>query len=180
LIEEALGDCVPDLARAAAADLGGAVAVIDGSSHPCWSWEEEKDLWSGKHRATGHQHQYVCDLKGRLRYVSDPLPGKTHDAKAFKDLGLGDYFEESNAFADKGCVGCGVTTPMRRPAGRRTSPDQKEFNRGVNQHRYVVERAIANFKTWRCLHTDYRRPLETYPDAFRAVRSLYFFKLSFR
>jgi hypothetical protein len=50
----------------------------------------------------------------------------------------------------------------------------------VNQYRYVIERAIANFKTWRCMHTDYRRPLRTYPTAFSAIRSLHFFKLSFR
>jgi hypothetical protein len=50
----------------------------------------------------------------------------------------------------------------------------------VNQYRYVIERAIANFKTWRCMHTDYRRPLRTYRTAFSAIRSLHFFKLSFR
>ena len=30
------------------------------------------------------------------------------------------------------------------------------------------------------LHTDYRRPLRTYPIAFSAIRALHFFKLSFR
>jgi hypothetical protein len=50
----------------------------------------------------------------------------------------------------------------------------------VNQYRYVIERAIANFKTWRCMHTDYRRPRRTYQTAFSAIRSLHFFKLSFR
>jgi hypothetical protein len=25
--------------------------VIDGSLHPCWSWKDKKDLWSGKHIA---------------------------------------------------------------------------------------------------------------------------------
>jgi hypothetical protein len=179
VIEDALEDCAPDLDQGAA-DLGGEVAVIDGSLHPCWSWKEEKGLWSGKHGATGHQHQYVCDLKGRLRYVSDPLPGRTHDAKAFKDLGPGKHFDGSNAFADKGYIGCGVTTPSRKPVGKEMPEDQKDFNKTVNQHRYVVERAIANFKTWRCLHIDYRRPVQTYPAAFRAVRSLYFFKLNFR
>jgi hypothetical protein len=34
----------------------------------------------------------------------------------------------------------------------------------------VVERAIANFKTWRCMFTDYRRPLRTYKTAFHTVR----------
>jgi hypothetical protein len=38
-----------------------------------------------------------------------------------------------------------------------------------------VERAIANFKIWRILHTDYRRPLATFKTAFVAIRSLIFF-----
>jgi hypothetical protein len=36
----------------------------------------------------------------------------------------------------------------------------------------VIERAIANFKTWRCMHTDYRRPKRTYVAAFNAIRRL--------
>ncbi|MDQ2709694.1 MAG: hypothetical protein M3Z25_19625 [Actinomycetota bacterium] len=40
----------------------------------------------------------MCDLAGNLRYISDPLPGKTHDAKAFRDLQLDHHFNESNAF----------------------------------------------------------------------------------
>jgi YD repeat-containing protein len=83
VIVKALKDFEPDLAEAAEG-LAGRVAVIDGSLHPCWSWKDKKDLWSGKHKETGHQHEYVCDLAGNLRYISDPLPGKTHDAKAFR------------------------------------------------------------------------------------------------
>ncbi|MDQ2789287.1 MAG: transposase family protein [Actinomycetota bacterium] len=97
VIVKALKDFEPDLAEAAEG-LAGRVAVIDGSLHPCWSWKDKKDLWSGKHKETGHQHQYVCDLAGNLRYISDPLPGKTHDAKAFRDLQLDHHFNESNAF----------------------------------------------------------------------------------
>ena len=179
VIVTALKDVELDLAEAADG-LAGHVAVIDGSLHPCWSWKDKKDLWSGKHKETGHQHQYVCDLAGNLRYISDPLPGKTHDAKAFRDLQLDHHFNESNAFADKGYVGCGVTTPFKKPAGGELLEWHKEFNKVVNQYRYVIERVIANFKTWRCMHTDYRRPLRTYRTAFSAIRSLHFFKLTFR
>ncbi|PPI66602.1 transposase, partial [Rathayibacter rathayi] len=48
-------------------------------------------------------------------------------------------------------------------------------NRFVNTHRYVIERTIASIKTWRIFHTDYRRPLRTFRDAFNAVRGLIFF-----
>ncbi|HSV67630.1 MAG TPA: transposase family protein, partial [Mycobacteriales bacterium] len=79
----------------------------------------------------------------------------------------------------KGYLGTGLITPFRKPPGGELLPWQKEFNTAVNKIRYVVERAIANFKTWRCMHTDYRRPLSTYDTAFRAVRALHFSKLRF-
>jgi hypothetical protein len=31
---------------------------------------------------------------------------------------------------------------------------------------------IANFKTWRIMHTDYRRPLETFTETISAVVAL--------
>jgi hypothetical protein len=36
-------------------------------------------------------------------------------------------------------------------------------------------RAIAYFKTWLCMHTDYRRPKRTYATAFSTIRALHFF-----
>jgi hypothetical protein len=178
LIVQALQEFEPTLEDVAVA-VDGRVVVVDGSLHPCWSWTDRKDLWSGKHKETGHLHQYACDLDGNLKYISDPLPGSTHDAKAFRDLDLDQHLRPENAFADKGYIGRGVTTPFRKPAGGDLLDWHRDFNTVVNKHRYVIERAIANFKTWRAMHTDYRRPVDTYKSAFSAVRALHFFRLSF-
>ena len=45
----------------------------------------------------------------------------------------------------------------------------------VNKIRYVIEQVIANFKTWRIMHTDYRRPLATFPETISAVVALHFY-----
>jgi hypothetical protein len=76
----------------------------------------------------------------------------------------------------------GAASPhrLKKPADGELLEWHKEFNKVVNQYRYIIERTIANFKTWRCMHTDYRRPLRTYRTASSAIRSLHFFKLSFR
>ncbi|MGH3898270.1 MAG: hypothetical protein ACRDTA_08445 [Pseudonocardiaceae bacterium] len=60
---------------------------------------------------------------------------------------------------------------------RETRRLAEEFNATINKFRYVIERAIAYFKTWRCMHTNYRRHERTYATAFNAVRALHFFKL---
>jgi DDE superfamily endonuclease/Helix-turn-helix of DDE superfamily endonuclease len=175
VITEALEEFVPDLIE----EMNGRVVVVDGSLCPSWSWADAPELHSGKHKTTGHSHQFVCDLSGNLLHVSEPLPGRTHDAKSMTELGLIDMLHAENSIGDKGYIGTGPTTPFRKPAGGELLDWQKEFNTAINKLRYVIERAIANFKTWRCMFTDYRRPLHTYESAFHAVRALHFFKLRF-
>jgi hypothetical protein len=175
IIAEAVEEFVPDLAE----ETDGRIGVVDGSLCPCWSWADAPQLYSGKHHTTGHAHQFVADLAGDLMHISDPLPGKTHDAKGIRDTGLTAILTGDNTIGDKGYLGTGIITPFRKPPGGELLDWQKEFNTTLNKLRYVVERSIANFKTWRCMHTDYRRPLHTYPKAFRAVRALHFFKLRF-
>lgn len=175
VIEDVLKEFIPDLAEA----TQGRVAVVDGSLLPCWSWEDAPELWSGKHKTTGHSSQFVCDLSGNLLHISDPVAGKTHDAKSFTDSDVAEILDLDNTIGDKGYIGTGIITPIRKPAGGELLDWQKEFNTAINRMRYVVERAIANFKTWRSMHTDYRRPRHTIAQAFATVRALHFFKIGF-
>ena len=36
----------------------------------------------------------------------------------------------------------------------------------------------ACFKTWRIMHTDYRRPIETFPTTISTVIALHFYKIA--
>jgi DDE superfamily endonuclease len=78
--------------------------------------------------------------------------------------------------ADKGYVGNGMVTPVRKPQFRELLDWEKEFNKQVNKIRAVIERVIADFKTWRIMHTDYRRPIETFPATISAVIGLHFWR----
>ena len=62
------------------------------------------------------------------------------------------------------------------PSGSRKAANywQKEFNKQINKIRFI-EQVIANFKTWRIMHTDYRRPLATFPETISAVVALHFY-----
>jgi hypothetical protein len=62
--------------------------LVDGTLLPCWSWSQHPELWSGKHRTTGLNIQVACTLAGDLAWVSDPMPGCTHGAKALRESGL--------------------------------------------------------------------------------------------
>jgi hypothetical protein len=41
-----------------------------------------------------------------------------------------------------------------------------------------IEQTIANLKTWRIFHADYRRPLATFADTISAVIGLQFYRIA--
>jgi hypothetical protein len=76
----------------------------------------------------------------------------------------------------KGYVGTGMLTPIKKPTHRDLLDWEKKFNTQINKIRYVIEQIIANFKTWRIMHTDYRRPLATFPTTIATVVGLHFYR----
>ena len=66
VITDALAEFVPNLAE----EMDGRVGVVDGSLCPCWSRADAPELRSGKHKTTGHSHQFVRELDEELMHVS--------------------------------------------------------------------------------------------------------------
>ena len=152
--------------------------ILDGTLLPCWSWAGHPGLYSGKHKTTGMNVQILCTLDGAIAWISDPIEGSRHDTYCLKESAVLDAVDPGNWLGDKGYIGNNMITPIRKPVGRELVDWEKEFNTQVNKIRYVVERAIANFKTWRIMHTDYRRPLSTFASTISAVIGLYFYAVA--
>ncbi len=156
--------------------------IVDGTLLECWSWADHSELYSGKHQTTGVNVQVACTLSGTLAWVSDPHDGRVHDTEALRRCGLLDVppadlpdgAPPPQHIGDKGYTGLGMITPRRKPANLPLHPDDKAYNTTVNQLRYKIERVIANIKTWRALHTGYRRPPETFQTTITAILGLIF------
>ncbi len=152
--------------------------IYDGTLLPCWSWRQHKELYSGKHKTTGKNVQVACDLYGRLAWISDPVDGSRHDAYCIDESSSTRRVSQQK--------------PDRRQRIRRQGDDhahqetgvpvssglRKEFSAQVNRIRYMIEQVIANFKTWRIMHTDYRRPLGTFDTTISAVVGLHFYQMA--
>jgi DDE superfamily endonuclease/Helix-turn-helix of DDE superfamily endonuclease len=151
---------------------------VDGTLLPCWSWAAYPGLYSGKHKKTGMNVQVVCTVYGQLAWISDPIPGARHDNHCLGESEVLVTVDPVNWVGDKGYIGNGMITPFRKPAGGELLDWQKEYNKEVNRLRYVIEQVIANFKTWRIMHTDYRRPIGTFPETISAVIGLHFYRLA--
>lgn len=152
--------------------------VADGTLLPCWSWAGHPELYSGKHKTTGMNVQVACTLSGRLSWISDALPGSRHDSWCFIESGVLTGFAPGSWIGDKAYIGKDMITPVRKPAHRDLLDWEKEFSTAVNKVRYVIEQVIANFKAWRIMHTDYRRPLSTFSETISAVIALHFYATS--
>ena len=148
--------------------------IIDGTLVPCWSWHEHPELYSGKHHTTGVNLQVACTLAGQLAWISPPLPGSVHDAKAIKESGFLEALDATTHSGDKGYVGLGMITPVKKPVYGELTDSDRRNNTIINRVRYLIERVIANIKIWRVLHTDYRRPYDTFETTIQAVTGLIF------
>ena len=179
-VEKATDENRPTAADAAEATRG-AIALVDGTLWPCWSWDGERELWSGKYKTTGHGSLIVANLQGRITFVSEPVTGNQHDMAKLKGSAVEKILKEAGGvFGDKGFIGTDyITTPIRKPECRELLQWEHEWNSKVSSFRAPVERAVATLKTWRILFTDYRRPLKTFKSSFHAAIGLYFFKEGF-
>src|ERR1039458_4011997 len=78
----------------------------------------------------------------------------------------------------QGLSGCGMVTPRKTPPGGAISTGDKKDNTVISAFRAAVERVVAHFKNWRIFHSDYRRPYNTYREAYDAARGLFFFSIT--
>lgn len=168
-------------AEEAAEATRDAIALVDGTLWPCWSWAGQPELWAGKYKTTGHGSLVITTLAGRITFVSDPVPGNQHDMRKLKESVCEPILKTTGGvLGDKGFIGTDyITTPVRKPQNRDLYVREQEYNSQISSLRSPVERAVAHLKTWRILFTDYRRPLETFMTSFRAAIGLFFFKESF-
>ena len=74
--------------------------ILDGTLVPCWWWKTLETLCSGKHHRAGHNLQVLTDQAGEIFYISEPLPGSTHDITAIRNTGLFGYMQPWHCTAD--------------------------------------------------------------------------------
>jgi len=178
VVKAELEEFVPSAADAIEM-VKGRVCLVDGTITPCWSYGDHRELWSRKHGTTGFNAQLVCLLDGDPVYISDPLPGKTHDAAAFSETPVAEIVLSSGGgIGDKGYQGCGMVTPRKKPPGGALSNGDKRDNAVISGLRAPVERTFAHFKSWKIFHTDYRRSYDTYRETYDAARGLFFFSIT--
>jgi hypothetical protein len=132
----------------------------------------------GRHMASGLKVIPARTLNGRLARTSGPVDGSCHDMHCLKEPGLLEDTGPSFSSSDTGFTGAGMITPIRKPRTRDLHDREKELSTQIAKLRWIIEQVIASFKTWRIMHTDYRRPPETFTETISAVAALHFYALA--
>ena len=97
--------------------------------------------------------QVACTHSGHLAWMSDPHDGTIHDAEALRRCGLLDVpatdlpDEDTTApCRQQGVCRTGHDHPEEKIPHLALHPNDRTYNRTVNQIRYKVERVITNSK----------------------------------
>ena len=184
-------DLLCDLSEAAekaaqASDLPP-IVLVDGTLVR-ESWRKgNREFYSGKHRATGRSVQVVSDEAGNLLYVSQPLPGRTHDRKAVYDTEIEAAIAASGVLGcgDKAYLGTGFLVPAKPSKHHPLTPAQVVENRWINRGRFPIERAISHIKGGlRILRNGIRTRgsdrVATVIETINLAVSLYFYRRDWR
>ncbi len=113
--------------------------------------------YSGKHKHHGVNLQGLMDPYGRMIWISNGLPGSTHDLSAARShnvLHVINQAETIYLYADKGYVGGEsekLLTPRKKPQNAELPDADKEKNRALSATRAVCERGFAVLKNWHVL-----------------------------
>jgi DDE superfamily endonuclease len=165
---EVLAAKAPSLREALerAVELGLPYLILDGTlvaSDRCADKKtsrkgREIDKWySGKAHHSAGNVQALAAPGGVPLWVSDVLPGSTHDLTAARELVLPaarPYLKDLPLLADSGYegAGAGVHVPVKRPARGELDIDTKTRNALLRSLRYQGERGFALMsQRWRAL-----------------------------
>jgi hypothetical protein len=149
-----------------AAEQGLPYLILDGtliSSDRCADKKTSKkgkeiDKWySGKAHEPAGNVQALASPGGVPLWVSEVLPGSTHDLTAARDLvlpGVRPYLKDLPILADSGYegAGAGVHVPVKKPARGELDIDTRTRNALLRSLRYQGERGFALMsQRWRAL-----------------------------
>ncbi|MDR3202432.1 MAG: transposase family protein [Bifidobacteriaceae bacterium] len=109
----------------------------------------------------------ASDLNGVLLDVSDPVPGRCHDAAAIGLNGRDRALEGADQIADTANTSAGAPTPTRKKPGPDLPECHREPDKQLSGLRCAVERRSAHLKNWKILTTGYRRQPKRLPDVIR-------------
>lgn len=142
--------------------------VVDGTLVP--AHDRSRTSKSKNYRRSVNVQVVAQRATRRIVAVTDPVPGSRHDARVFKESGLGGQLPGVRVIGDGGYQGVdGVTSPKRGPGNRIVRDEDYEV---FKRKRATAEHVIARWKDWQVMRQNRKRGTNI-NDAVRATAVLY-------
>jgi len=125
---------------------------------------------SGKKKRQTVKTQVVVDTRGKIRHVSETVPGNLHDKKLYDQTGLS---LPPETLGDLGYLGIPIRIPHKSSKYHPLTKRERRENRAHATRRIVVEHVLAALKQCRILSQRFRNTLTGYNRIFIIVAGLY-------
>lgn len=140
----------------------------------------QKRFYSGKRKTHTIKSQIIVNERGRIRDVSDSVPGSTHDLTLLRESGVQAELPEGlTMMGDTGYRGLqndfpnhSVALPYRPKDKQQLTPEEKLHNHFISRLRIVVENAICELKRFQALVTRFRHSLERHSAITKAIAGI--------
>lgn len=157
--------------------VAGRLVLVDGTDVPTGNRAGHEHNYSGKRHRQGLTVQVASDTDGGLLALSTPLPGRTHDRRAFAETNWEQQLSSHPVIADSAYLGTNAMTARKRTKHVGLSHGDQSNNRTISTIRSPIERCIAHVKNWKILATGYRGRLNELPNIIRIITTLEFYRL---
>lgn len=126
--------------------------------------------YSGKKKKQTVKTQVVVDVKGRIKHISQSVPGNIHDKKLHDQTGV---LLRDTDLGDLGYLGTNLAIPHKSSKYHKLTKKQRAYNTAHSRVRITIEHVFASLKQWRILSHRFRNQLKTYHMKFVIVAGLY-------
>ena len=127
----------------------------------------KKRSYSGKYKDHVMKLQIVCDLRGRVIWLSGPHPGSDHDGQIWKYQNpIEDMHRTESFLADKAYIGQpAITCQFKRSRNKDLSPFKKCWNAIHGYYRVTVEHSIGYARVFGFLRQKHRSHIGISPKS---------------
>jgi DDE superfamily endonuclease/Helix-turn-helix of DDE superfamily endonuclease len=159
------------------------LAIIDATEQDVERAQEyttQKRYYSGKRKSHTIKTQIVVNERGRIRHLSESVPGATHDLTLLRQSGVPETLPPGlTALGDTGYRGMqhdfpahSVALPYRPKDNQRLTLEEKLHNHVIARLRVVVENTLCAMKHFRALESVFRHGLPIHTAITHAIAGL--------
>lgn len=128
--------------------------------------------YSGKKKRNTIKTQMIVDKKGKVKHISNSIPGNIHDKKLF-DFTKIDIANNIKILGDLGYIGTDCDIPIKKKRNTKLTEKEKQLNYKFSQKRIIVEHVFAHLKKFNILKDRFRNNLKDYNRIFSIVAGIY-------